>query len=105
MPERSLGCDPTWRIAENRWSACRDGVEGTLADLSSGERKPTRERLLELIDELGPTAAELGCSAELEAARGLVVENGAMRQREVAERAGVRGVAAWLAERFGAGLE
>ncbi len=35
----------TWRIDENRWSAMRDGVEGTLADLTTGERMPTRELL------------------------------------------------------------
>ena len=99
-----LACDPVWRIAENRWSACRYGVEGTFADLRSGERAPTRERLHELIDELGPTARELGCAAELEATRGLARENGAMRQRAVARDGGVRRVAEWLAERFGAGL-
>ena len=27
-----------WRIDENRWAAMRDGVEGTLADLVTGER-------------------------------------------------------------------
>ena len=27
-----------WRIDENRWAAMRDGVTGTLADLSTGER-------------------------------------------------------------------
>ena len=36
---------PSWRIAENRWWAARDGVEGQLADLATGERVPTRERL------------------------------------------------------------
>lgn len=99
-----LPCDPVWRVAENRWSACRYGVEGTLADLRSGRLTSTRERLHELIDELGPTAGELGCSTELEAAHGLAEENGAMRQRAVARDGGVRRVAEWLAECFGAGL-
>ena len=79
-------------------------MEGTLADLRSGERTPTRERLHALIDQLGPTAGELGCSAELEAAHGLAEENGAMRQRTVAGNGGVRRVAEWLTECFGAGL-
>jgi carboxylate-amine ligase len=79
-------------------------VEGTLADLDSGERRPTRERLNELIDELGPQGAELGCTAELAHARELAGRNAAMRQREVAAEQGVRGVAAWLADRFGEGL-
>jgi len=96
---------PGWRIEENRWSACRDGVEGTLADLDTGEQRPTRRRLNELMDELGPQAAKLGCAAELEHARELAERNGAMRQREVAAERGVDGVAAWLAERFADGLE
>jgi carboxylate-amine ligase len=99
-----LAVDPGWRIEENRWSACRDGVEGTLADLRSGERRPTRERLHELIDVVAPTARRLGCDAELERARELVEENAALRLRAVAAADGVEGVAAWLAERFAAGL-
>ncbi len=27
---------PSWRIDENRWSACRHGVAGTMADLHVG---------------------------------------------------------------------
>jgi carboxylate-amine ligase len=99
-----LGQDPTWRIEENRWSACRDGVEGTLADLRTGRRASTRERLHELLDALEPTAGRLGCAAELERARALVEENGAIRLRAVEAQSGVRGVAAWLAERFLAGI-
>ena len=95
---------PAWRIEENRWSACRDGVRGTLADLETGEQRPTRRRLQELIDELEPYAAELGCAAELRHARELAECNGAMRQREVAAERGIDGVAAWLAERFADGL-
>jgi len=99
-----LGADPTWRIEENRWSACRWGVEGTLADLRTGERKATPARLRELIEEVGPTGLRLGCAGELERARELAGYNGAMRIREVAADGGVRAVAEWLAERFGDGL-
>jgi glutamate---cysteine ligase / carboxylate-amine ligase len=96
----TLACDPTWRIAENRWSACSRGVEGTLADLAGGEPRLTRERLTELLSELEPVAGRLGCSRQLAGCAALVERNGAMRQREVAERDGVRGLAAWLADRF-----
>jgi carboxylate-amine ligase len=96
---------PTWRIEENRWSACRYGVEGALADLHSGERRPTREVLHALIDELEPVAERLGAAAELDGARGLVERNGALSQREVVEAHGeVRALGPWLAERFGDGL-
>jgi carboxylate-amine ligase len=100
----ALPVHPRWRIQENRWLACRDGVEGTLADLDSGEHRPTRERLDDLIGELEPHAAELACTSELAHARELAKRNGAMRQREVAAGSGVQGVAAWLADRFEEGL-
>jgi len=90
----------SWRIAENRWSAMRWGVEGTLADLQSGRRRPTRERLAALIDELSAAGRRLGCEAELDAARELIQRNGAMEQREIARRDGPVGLAAWLAEHF-----
>jgi hypothetical protein len=53
----------------------------------------TRELLLSRIEAL-PDAPGL------EHARALVAENGALRTRAVAADAGVRGVAAWLADRF-----
>lgn len=95
---------PDWRIAENRWSASRYGVEGTLADLDSGEPRPTRERLDRLLDRLDPVAAGIGAAPGLAAARELVRRNGALRQRAVAEEQTPRGLARWLADRFGAAL-
>ncbi len=98
-----LPVHPRWRIEENRWSASRHGVDGTLADLQTGERRTTRERLHGLVDVLAPTAARLGCAAELADARSLVEVNGAIRQRKVAAEAGVHGLAGWLADCFLAG--
>ncbi len=43
--EAPAGAVPTWRIEENRWSACRHGVEGSMADLETGAVKSTREAL------------------------------------------------------------
>jgi carboxylate-amine ligase len=90
----------SWRIEENRWSACRWGVEGTLADLDTGERRPTRERLHELLDAIVPAAERIGCAAELAHARELVERNGAIRQREVARGGDLRAVTGWLADRY-----
>ncbi|MBN1530951.1 MAG: YbdK family carboxylate-amine ligase [Thermoleophilaceae bacterium] len=84
---------PTWRISENRWSACRHGVEGELADVRTGERRATRAVLRELLDTIGADAA-----------LPLVELNGALRQREVAGEHGIRALGPWLAERFAAGL-
>lgn len=91
---------PTWRIEENRWSALRHGLDGSLASLESGARQATRERLTELIETVEPAAERLGAASLLERARGLVEVNGAMRQREVFGELGGRGLAEWLAGRF-----
>jgi carboxylate-amine ligase len=88
---------PTWRIEENRWSACRDGVEGSLADLGTGERRPTRDVLHELIDSLAEPAASVGCAGELAAAHALVERNGAMRQRAAGD---AHGAAGWLVQAY-----
>lgn len=89
----------TWRIEENRWSALRHGLDGTLADLETGHPAPTRERLAELLERLHPAAREVGCEAELATARALAERNGAQRQREAAA-GDPRAATAWLAARF-----
>jgi carboxylate-amine ligase len=90
----------SWRIAENRWTACRRGLDGSFADLATGERTPVRDVLRERLAQLTPTAERLGCAAELASAGALVEANGAQRQREEAKRSGAPGVARWLAERY-----
>ncbi len=79
---------PTWRIEENRWSACRHGLDGELADLETGERRPTRDRLRGLVRDLGldPVA--------------LVEVNGAMRQRQAGS---AMGAARWAADAYACG--
>ena len=94
----TLPIAPSWRIAENRWSACRHGLEGTMADLVTGELAPTRERLRALLTDLGPTAQRIGCASELATVD--LDANGATRQRAAARADGVRGATAWLAARF-----
>lgn len=92
----------TWRIEENRWSACRHGLDATLADPADGRVRPARAVLGTLLDAIGPCARELGCDAELADAATLVECNGALRQRAVAARGGAHAATAWLAERFAA---
>jgi carboxylate-amine ligase len=95
-----LGAVPTWRIEENRWSACRDGVCGEMADLVSGQPRPTRAWLEELLEALSPFAARFGTHRGLLRASEMAVHNGAVAQRRVAEDGGPTAVARWLAERF-----
>jgi carboxylate-amine ligase len=95
-----LTVHPSWRIAENRWSAGRHGLAGTLADLQTGEPRPTRDRLRALLEWLAPAAARAGCLGELEAADRLVTANGSERQRQVAAEEGLEGLMGSLADRF-----
>ena len=88
------------RIVENRWRAMRHGLGGSLLDLDSGEPKPTRARIVALIDAVAPAAARLGGAAELEHARALAARNGAERQRALAAERGPRGVVEWLVGAF-----
>ncbi|MEA2307978.1 MAG: glutamate---cysteine ligase / carboxylate-amine ligase [Thermoleophilaceae bacterium] len=92
---------PTWRIEENRWAALSRGVHGRLADLRTGELEPTRDRLLRLIDQLTPLAADLGCAEQLAAARELTNANGADQQRAAAGDGGdLLAVTRHIADRF-----
>ncbi|HEU4974404.1 MAG TPA: YbdK family carboxylate-amine ligase [Baekduia sp.] len=96
----ALGAPACWRIAENRWSACRHGVEGDWADPETGRRRPMRDHLEALLDELTPAADRLGCADELAAARDLVRHPRARHAREIAERQGTGAWAVELADRF-----
>jgi carboxylate-amine ligase len=87
----ALGAPATWRIEENRWAALHRGVEGSLADLDTGSRRPTRERLLALTDAVEPFS-----DVPLDATRALIERNAALELRA----AGLQGAASWLAERF-----
>jgi glutamate---cysteine ligase / carboxylate-amine ligase len=90
----------SWRIEENRWQALRHGLDGTLADLASGEPAPTRDRLKALLDELEPHAQTLGAGDQLRHARVLARSNGADRQRARYGGGGMRALTEWLVEGF-----
>lgn len=90
----------SWRIEENRWSACRDGIEGSMADLHSGEPRPTRACLHELLELVGPAAHRLGNASALEGAERLIDANGALGQRRAASTGGTKAATRWLIERF-----
>src|SRR3954453_13525548 len=53
----------TWRIGENRWAACRHGLDARLADLVTGEATPARARLHPVPAALEPAAARRGRAA------------------------------------------
>jgi carboxylate-amine ligase len=88
---------PEWRIRENRWSAARHGLDGTLADLETGRRQPTADRLHAVLEEIAPA---FDADRHRQAAHALAERNGAIRQAEVAAAEGVDGLVRWLADRF-----
>ena len=92
---------PTWRIEENRWSACRYGVEGPHADLRTGKTTTTRAHLDRLLEEIGPAAERVGATSALVRARRLMERGGWTRQREIAARDGLPALAGSLADAFG----
>jgi len=60
-------------VEENIWRAQRYGVEGSLMDFGLGELVPYAELIEELIELVHQDAVELGCVAEVEHAREIVV--------------------------------
>jgi carboxylate-amine ligase len=91
---------PGWRIAENRWSAARDGARGRMADVYSGALRDTAELLEQRLSDVSAFAAALGAARSIEVAGGLIEMSGADRQRELARELGLRGLAETLAEEF-----
>jgi carboxylate-amine ligase len=95
-----LGAAATWRLEENRWSACRYGVEGEMLDPQTGQRTSTRRCLEWLLETVADIAAEFGSTHELHRAAAVLEANGAIGQRRAAANGGASGVARWLVDRF-----
>ena len=74
-------------LDENRFLAARDGMEARLVEPATCTRRPVRDRLAELLDACAPHARALGCADALAEVSALAVAPGAVRQRELAERA------------------
>jgi glutamate---cysteine ligase / carboxylate-amine ligase len=82
-----------WTIRENRWLASRYGIDAELIvehpDSGRPERRPVRQLVTELLEELRPVAAELGNLDQLaDLAVLLDVGSGTQRQRKVVEEGG-----------------
>jgi carboxylate-amine ligase len=95
---------PVTLVAENKWRAARDGLNGKLIDLERDEERPARDAVLALLERAEPAAVRLGCREELgEVERLLERGTGADEQRQVYEEAGsLLAVAQWLAEQTSA---
>lgn len=70
----------SWRIyrrgliAENKWRAIKDGIDGKLIDLGKEEEVPLRLLMSELLDLIDDVVDELGTRREIERIRGILKE-------------------------------
>lgn len=76
-------------VDDNKVRAALRGMDGDLLDLSEGRHVPARELAERVLDEVRPSAAALGCSAELERVAAIVADGtGSVRQTEIAKANG-----------------
>ncbi|WP_350257812.1 glutamate--cysteine ligase [Scrofimicrobium sp. R131] len=76
---------PDWFIEENKWRSARYGLDAQLITNASGQTEHVRDSLANLVEQLRPTARELGCEPGLELALEILEKGGSYtRQRAVA---------------------
>ena len=80
---------PPWHVQENKWRSARYGLDAeVILDAANHERLVTDD-LYDLLNQLEPVAARLGCAAELASLSGVLAAGASyQRQRAVAARAG-----------------
>jgi carboxylate-amine ligase len=78
-----------WVVKQNKWKASRHGLDADLIVDDRGARAPLRDAIAQLVTDLAPTAARLGCLEEL-TANIEVLDHGASyrRQRAVVDAGG-----------------
>ena len=54
-----------WILRQNKWRAGRHGLETDLIVDERGRQESIRQSIADLVDEVSPTAARLGCAPEL----------------------------------------
>jgi YbdK family carboxylate-amine ligase len=85
----TLPTPPSWILRENKWRAARYGLDADVVVDEKGTVRPVRQALLDLAEDLTPTARRLGCEAELAGVeRVLTVGASYQRQRAAASRSG-----------------
>jgi glutamate---cysteine ligase / carboxylate-amine ligase len=78
-----------WVLRENKWRAARYGLDADIVVDEKGTVRPVRQAILDLVEDLTPTAKRLGCAAELlDVERVLAVGASYQRQRAVAAASG-----------------
>jgi carboxylate-amine ligase len=81
----TLPTPASWILRENKWRAARYGLDADIVVDEKGTVRPVRQAILDLVEDLTPTAKRLGCAAELaDVERVLAVGASYQRQRAVA---------------------
>ena len=80
---------PPWHVQENKWRAARYGLDAEIILNAQNRERLVTDDLHDLLNQLEPVAARLGCSAGLELLADLMAAGASyQRQRAVAARAG-----------------
>jgi carboxylate-amine ligase len=76
-------------VRENKWRAARHGLDGEIIVDERGNLAPMSDAIVDLVEELTPTARRLGCEAEVRHAID-IIEHGPsyLRQRDVVASGG-----------------
>ena len=81
----TLPTPASWVLRENKWRASRYGLDADIVVDEKGTVRPVRQAIVDLVEELRPTAKRLDCEAELaDVLRVLDVGASYQRQRAVA---------------------
>jgi gamma-glutamyl:cysteine ligase YbdK (ATP-grasp superfamily) len=94
-----------WAIAENRWRAAADGVEGELVDLDLMRPVRARARIEDLLRRIRASAATPEAAAAVERAQGMLERPASRVHRKIARERGLRGLVQWAADRTEPGGE
>jgi len=85
----TLPAPASWVLRENKWRASRYGLDADIVVDEKGTVRPVRQAIVDLVEELRPTAKRLDCEAELaDVLRVLEVGASYQRQRAVAADSG-----------------
>ncbi len=86
---RDLPVLPPWFVQENKWRSARYGMDAIIILDAAGNEQLVTDAVADLVRDLEPVAARLGCLAELDGIR-TILRKGAsyQRQRAVARRHG-----------------
>ncbi|MFW5420352.1 glutamate--cysteine ligase [Nocardiopsis sp. CNT-189] len=76
-----LPCRPSWVTEDNKWRATRYGLDARIITDERGSTVPLRDDLYELVRELEPVAARLGCADDLDVVSE-VLDKGASYERQ-----------------------